>query len=132
MKKVNSIAIIDDDDICIFTTKKIIEAKKIAHTTMVFSNGEEAFEYFKKNVNHNSLLPEIILIDLNMPAMDGWNFIKSYKSIQSQIKKKIDMYIQTSSVDPDDIEKYKSTPDILEFIVKPLTVDKLVSIVNAY
>lgn len=132
MKKVNSIAIIDDDDICIFTTKKIIQAKQIADTTIVFKNGEEAYEYFENNVNNNSLLPEIILIDLNMPAMDGWDFITNYNNIQPQIQKKIDVYIQTSSVDPDDIKKYKSTPGILEFIVKPLTVEKLVSIVNAY
>ena len=75
--------IIDDDEVYINLVKKVIDIKKLSENLLVFKNGREALDYFSaiiENLNQNAF-PEIILLDLNMPVMDGWDFLKKFTQI---------------------------------------------------
>ena len=117
--------IIDDDDVYINLVKKIINIKNLSENLLVFNNGKEAIDYFKaiiSGINEN-VFPEIILLDLNMPVMDGWNFLREFTQIKSPIKNKTTLYIVSSSINPEDIEKSKQFSDVSDYLVKPINMD---------
>ena len=92
-----------------------------------FSNGLDAINFFKAP-HADEEIPELIFLDINMPVMNGWEFMEEFVKIRSTIQKKIDIYILSSSTDSIDIQKAKSNPEITDYIVKPLTPDLLKNI----
>ena len=85
MKKVDIACIIDDDPIFVFGTKKILELANFCNSFMVFQNGEEALNNLKPIVESGGpSIPDIILLDLNMPIMDGWQFLEEFTKIPSE------------------------------------------------
>lgn len=117
--------IIDDDDVYINLVKKIINIKNLSENLLVFKNGKEALDYFKAIITNidEAAFPEIILLDLNMPVMDGWNFLKEFTQIKSAIKNKTTLYIVSSSINPDDMAKSKEFTDVSDYLVKPINMD---------
>lgn len=126
----NIIGIIDDDAIYQFTTKKIIEATSSVEKILVFSDGEEAFSFFTENINNIEALPDVIFLDLNMPYMDGWDFLKEYAIIKPQLSKTIVIYIVSSSVSEIDIERAKGISNVSGYLVKPITTDKFALLIK--
>lgn len=129
MKKLKTLAIVDDDAIFVFLTKKVIEQTKLVDRIKVFGNGRDAINYIKENMEIPDQLPEVILLDLSMPVMDGWQFLEEYVLIKPKIKKSIAIKIVTSSISPDDVSKAKNISDVSEFIIKPITQEKFMEIV---
>ncbi|MCK8522274.1 response regulator [Aquimarina sp. D1M17] len=123
MKKIDIACIIDDDPIFVFGVKKIMEIIGFCKNLMVFQNGEEALNNLKAIISNNEKLPDVILLDLNMPILDGWQFLDEF--IKIPCEKKIIIYIVSSSVDPQDILKAKTYELVSDYIVKPVTVEKL-------
>lgn len=130
MKKVNTACIIDDDPIFVFGTKKIMEIANFCNNILIFNNGAEAYEGLKTLVEQKKELPEVILLDLNMPIMDGWQFLEKITTIN--IPESITIYIVTSSINPADIERSKKYNRVNKYIVKPITIDKLKDILESY
>ncbi|MBU0941360.1 MAG: response regulator transcription factor [Bacteroidetes bacterium] len=128
MKKINITCIIDDDPIFVFGTKKIMEMTNFCESIVVYENGKEAYESLKAIILANEPQPDIILLDLNMPVWDGWQFLDEF--IQIPNKKTITIYIITSSVDPADVQKAKKYDAISSYIVKPITTAELKKILN--
>ncbi|GAA4274114.1 response regulator [Aquimarina gracilis] len=128
MKKIDIACIIDDDPIFVFGVKKIMEIIGFSKSLMVFRNGEEALNNLKAIVSANEKLPDVILLDLNMPILDGWQFLDEFVKVPCE--KKIIIYIVSSSVDPEDILKAKSYEFVSDYIVKPVTVEKLKGILR--
>lgn len=128
MKKINIACIIDDDPIFVFGTKKIMEMTNFCESIVVYKNGKEAYESLKAIILANEPQPDIILLDLNMPVWDGWQFLDEF--IQIPNKKTITIYIITSSVDPADVQKAKKYDAISSYIVKPITTAELKKILN--
>ena len=112
------IAIVDDDNIFQFTTKVKIEKLNLADEIKIFNDGEEIFDYV--NSSDPEDLPRIILLDINMPITDGWDFLKLYEGISSSKKELIKIYMLSSSINPVDVEKAKAHPDIVKYITKPI------------
>ena len=126
MRKIKLTYLIDDDEIYIFTAKKLINKTDFSEEVKFFYNGKEALEAIKSKLYNEEELPEVILLDLNMPIMDGWQFLDEF--IRIKTKKTIKVYIVSSSVNPVDIERAKTYNMVSNYIVKPISREKLYSI----
>ena len=81
---------------------------------------ERGLEYIQSEFSLATGEKTILLLDLNMPTMSGWEFLEKFETLEDQIKNQFDIYILSSSIDPRDIEKAKENPLIINFIEKPL------------
>ncbi|SEK82093.1 Response regulator receiver domain-containing protein [Aquimarina amphilecti] len=128
--KIGLACIIDDDSVYVNLVKRIIEAKQLCKNLLVFENGKEALSYFEAiltNVSEENI-PEIIFLDLNMPVMDGWEFLEKFISIKNNFGKVITLYIVSSSINPLDITKAKNMKGVKDYLIKPVTIEDLESI----
>src|SRR5450432_4023890 len=117
--------IVDDDDLFIFPTNKIVKETGFFNLKHVFNYGNDALEFLVKNASTEVELPDILLLDLSMPVMDGWEFLGEYYNIKAAIKKPIDIYICSSSISPDDIIQAKKLDFVRDYIIKPLSYEKV-------
>ncbi len=132
MKNLYNFCIIDDDLIYQYTITKTIKIYDLANEVMVFSDGEEALDFFIRNLDSSENLPDIILLDINMPIMDGFQFMEEYIKIKPRVGKKILIYMVSSSVDSKDIDRAKRICEISDYIIKPIKPGELISIVNSF
>ena len=124
-----NLLVVDDDDINLFIIKKIVDKTGFDIDMVARSNGQQAIDYINEAIVQNNPLPKMSLIDINMPVMNGWEFIEAYEALA--IEHKVDMYILSSSVYENDIEKTKSYKAVKGFISKPLSMERLTELVNA-
>jgi CheY-like chemotaxis protein len=128
MKKVDIACIIDDDPVFVFGIKRIMQLADFCNGFLVFRNGKEALDHFHAIIENGEKVPEVILLDINMPVMDGWEFLEEFTKIQA--KNPITIYIVTSSIDPADFKRAQQFEDITNYLVKPIAVDKLRQIIT--
>lgn len=121
MKKNEIFWVIDDDDIHQFFAKKSIEHLNNGNQVLPFLGGGEALKIFQQINTVDGELPDIILLDINMPGMDGWEFMDEFSKILPQITKKIAIFIVSSSIAEIDRERAKSYPAISGFLIKPIS-----------
>jgi len=131
MKKVETCCIIDDDPIFVYGTKRIIKEVDFAKSIIVYNNGQDALDGLMKICIANEPLPDVIFLDLNMPILNGWQFLDEFKDCRSPKSKKIVIYIISSSVDPRDLERVKNYKQVDTYILKPITPDDLAKILGA-
>jgi len=127
MKKVY---LIDDDEIYVFLTKKTILKVRQDVEVEVFCDGLQAITHLKAVKDQPDLLPDVIFLDLNMPVMDGWDFLKEYQELVPAFARKNELYIVSSSISPHEMEHSKSIPVVSEFIIKPLVKEKFLEIIE--
>ena len=130
MESIDTLCIVDDDSIFQFITQKVVEKTKLVKKIKVFSNGLEAIEFLKSVREDPEELPDVILLDLAMPVLNGWDFIEEYVALRPSLGKQILLYIVSSSIDPADIERAKSISEVTDFIIKPVTREKFVALVE--
>lgn len=130
MTTLKTLTLVDDDDIFVFLTTKIIEQTNLVDLIKGFGNGLDAINFLKENKNNVDALPDIILLDLNMPIMNGWQFLEEYNKLNPTIGKKITIYICSSSISPDDITRAKTISEVSDYIIKPITKDKLIDLIK--
>lgn len=129
MKKI--IWVIDDDIIYQTIINKLIQKSGVFSTHSSFMNGKEAIITLNNTLEKDdNSLPDIILLDINMPVMDGWEFMEEIKRIKSKINKHILIYIVSSSIAIEDRDKSKTFTDIMGYIPKPISVNDLLLIVT--
>jgi CheY-like chemotaxis protein len=122
------ICIIDDDPIYRLLINKVISKSKIDYDIVSFTNGKEALESISSDLKENNTLPEIILLDLKMPIMDGWDFMENIDKILSDKKNATSIYIVTSSIAYEDQEKAKTFPEIMGYFSKPVNGTQILEI----
>lgn len=130
MKVIDNLCIIDDDKIFQILTKAVIEKTRLVQKIKIFSNGKTAIEFLSTMHDQPDELPEIILLDLNMPILDGWGFLEEYLLLKPRIGKKILIYIVSSSIDPEDIEKARTISEVTDYIIKPVTQEKFINLIK--
>lgn len=112
--------IIDDDQICHFITRHLIKSENLAQEVTCFYEAEEALQLLTSGQSCN--LPDMIFLDLNMPHMNGWQFLDALRPYASGISSRSMIFILTSSVDIVDIEKSRLYPYVSGFFNKPLQI----------
>jgi len=124
------IAVVDDDKIFQLITNKTLNTIEQVSKVLQFYNGEEALIYLQEHAGEPDLLPDVILLDINMPVVDGWTFLKDYVAFEEQLSKSISIHMVSSSIDPKDIERATSNTTVQEYIIKPVTKDKLIDVIK--
>jgi CheY-like chemotaxis protein len=128
-KKLNCIMLIDDDDDDNFFHQMVINELNIAEHIEIALNGEEALLFLKKE---NRIHPDIIFLDINMPKMNGWEFMDSYKELRPDQKAKVVVMMLTTSENPEDKKRAALYSEITGFNSKPLTKEMLVAILEKH
>jgi len=123
--------LIDDDEVFVFLTKKLIAQTEQAVILETYINGQEAIDRLREISADESALPDLVLLDLNMPVMDGWEFLNAFQEVKFSAPDKIHLYIVTSSISPYEVERAKQIPAVQEFIVKPMVKQKFVELISA-
>jgi len=126
MKKIDLACIIDDDPIFIFGIKKMMELVDFCNEFKIYKNGQEALNNLKVILSSGEKKPDVILLDLNMPIVDGWQFLDEFVKIPSS--KEIVIYILSSSIDPKDMLRAKSYDYVKNYVIKPIRTKDLKNI----
>ncbi len=117
--------LIDDDTIYIMIAKRFLAKDARTKKLLDFQDGELAIQQLQNLSKNSEELPDAILLDINMPFMDGWQFLDEFKKIQGHLAKKITIFMVSSSVDERDIVKANSFPEVKGYLSKPLTQDHI-------
>lgn len=124
----DKILFIDDDPITLMLCKMVISKSLFSKEIVTAKNGEEALQYFNKlkQVNSkNPLKPQLIFLDLNMPVMGGWEFLDSFSTEDYSEYNNTKVIILSSTIDPEDLEKSKKYPMVIDFLSKPISKEML-------
>src|SRR3954469_11512522 len=128
-RKLNCILLVDDDPDDNIYHQIILKKMEIVDNIDTVANGLEALAYLKKE---NQLPPELIFLDINMPRMNGWEFLEQYKDLEVKQKAKVVIMILTTSANPDDLKRAKQIQDVTGFSTKPLSTEMLTEILEKY
>ncbi len=131
MNTINTIYLIDDDDIFKFLTCKVIEETQKVGQIKMFQNGQTAIDEIRIAIGCKDDLPELILLDLSMPIMDGWNFLDEMRLLKPLINSEIIIYIVSSTISPKDIQKVNSYSEVKDYVIKPITRQKFSDLINS-
>lgn len=125
------VLLVDDDTIYQYIASKTLEATGLTGKIITCSNGEEAYRFLETNKDNPQELPDIILLDVNMPVMNGWDFLHAFKNLHSASLKDIPIFLVTSSVNDADINYARQFSNVQDYIVKPLVKEKLSAVLNS-
>jgi CheY-like chemotaxis protein len=123
MKKV---LLVDDDMIFSFLNKKVIGRLDFVNEVDTAQNGKQAIELLNTSVESERALPDIILLDLNMPIMDGFGFLDAFEKLKAPNKDRIKIIVVTSSNNPADIDRAKQY-GVSSYLTKPLREEGLLA-----
>jgi CheY-like chemotaxis protein len=113
------VAIIDDDEIFQFTTKIKFEKLGLVEDVMIFNDGEEAIQFIQSGNKED--MPEILLLDINMPIVDGWDFLELFEKVPKEKKQMMEILMLSSSINPDDVKRAEANAYVVDYITKPIS-----------
>jgi CheY-like chemotaxis protein len=119
------VCLIDDDHIYQFTARKMLESTGLARQIYSFYDGKAAIQYLQneENISQNKV-PDVIFLDINMPIMDGWQFLEAYKSLVGRFPRPVTVYMVSSSVDDYDIQRARQFEEVADYLIKPMQREK--------
>ncbi len=136
IKGLNCILLIDDEEINNYLNTILIEKTDIDVHVEVALNGKEGIEYLtstgKYSNNKTFPQPGLILLDINMPRMNGWEFLEEYDKLEEGQKGKIVVAMLTSSNNPDDLKRANSKKNLVGFLSKPLSIETMEEVIYKY
>jgi len=127
MKSLQHILLIDDDEIFIFLTKKMLQSTGMVESISICQSAYEAIEFLHASEDE---WPELILLDLNMPEMSGWDFLQYYQSLIRNKETHSKLFIISSSIADNDKERAKKIKGVDGYLAKPLTTEALKKLLN--
>ena len=132
IKKFNSLMLIDDNEIDNLINQKMIESIDLSENIFIHSGAKSALEYLKNiekiKDDENKFLPQIIFLDIDMPIMDGFQFIEEFCKLSDNIKNNCKIIMLTSSLNPKDMVKSQLSQFIHSYLNKPLTHENLLKL----
>ena len=131
VKKYHSVMLIDDNEIDNLINQKMLEAASITENIYVHTGAKSAIE-FLKNMEKldvaDKVLPDVIFLDIDMPLMDGFQFLDEFEKLTSFTKKKCRIVMLTSSINPQDFNRSKKYVNVKLYLNKPLTHDSIIAL----
>lgn len=125
------ILIVDDDYVYKLVTRRMISLCCSDAEIIFAENGREAINILQASIRDaSSRLPDIILLDIEMPEMNGWEFLRTFSSLPGTAVNGIEIYVASSSIDEQDRERTRIYPAVKELLVKPFSVSKISGIIN--
>lgn len=131
-KPLDLIMLIDDDEYTNFIHERAIQKSGLCTNVISFQEAKNALEYLRDHTSESGGVPQLIFLDINMPIMNGWQFIDEYRKLPEESKAKRLLFMLTTSLNPDDEAKAREIGEMAGFHHKPLTVEGLKEIVNTY
>lgn len=125
MQRFKSVLLVDDDPAANFLHTFYFQEWGYADNIYTALNGQEALDFLNTNEDFNNNKPSLILLDVNMPVMNGFEFMESYKDLDESKKATVVVVMLTSSLHPNDQEKADSLPDLKSYLNKPLEKEQL-------
>lgn len=132
MKKLSCILLIDDNPDDIFFHERVIRKAAAADKVVARESGPEALDYLRSPDHPEYTRPDLIFLDINMPGMNGWEFLEEYEKLAHDQKVRAIVIMLTTSENPDDQRRALKQYATSEFHIKPLTNDMLVRIIHKY
>jgi CheY-like chemotaxis protein len=129
--KLNRILLIDDDSITNFLHQSLLETAEIADDILIAETVPEAVKALTE-IKSDTAFPQLIFVDLNMPGLSGWDFIKEYSQLKIDRNLKSVVVVLTTSLNPDDKKRAENLSAVTEFRRKPLTLGMVDEITNQY
>lgn len=117
----SKLILIDDELVFHKIVQMTLRNTKLSDQATYSYDGEAVLDYLEEQGADSQALPDYIFVDLYMPSFSGWDFLNRFQKIHQSLRKKINIYVVSSSIDPRDIEKSKKYPFVTTFISKPLT-----------
>ncbi len=130
MTESNKVFLIDDDRLSNFVNRSILRSIGLGFKIFAFETAEEGLEKLKELINDGFPLPELILLDINLPAMDGWDFLREYEKLRPEMNSIPVIYMLSASLDEKDQDKAKNYEQVKGFISKPFRKENLSAILH--
>ncbi len=127
--KLNCIMLIDDNEDDNFFHSRVIQKNSLANNVIVMPSALEALGYLKLK-DQQRIKPDLILLDINMPGMNGWEFLDAYQQLEKDERGDMIVVMLTTSENPDDEEKSLAFDFVCNFQTKPLTKEKLQEVIS--
>lgn len=122
MAKTEKVYLIDDDEINNFICTNILKKINFCDEVVAYESGTEALKALQEVVENKDTenIPDVIFLDINMPIMNGWDFLDEYKKLKDDIDKPVALFMLSSSIYQADVEKSRQYEEVLDFVTKPL------------
>ncbi len=130
--KLEKILLVDDSGADNYYHQMIIEKAKVCKAISSYSQASDALDTISDAIKKGQRLPDLIFLDINMPVIDGWEFLERYEAIVPQDSRHPVIIILSTSVNPSDHERAESHASVTAYCSKPLSADKLQGIVEDY
>jgi CheY-like chemotaxis protein len=130
MKQVNCIMLIDDNKIDNFFHERVIKRNHAAKTIITKESGQEALDYLMEGTKQ--MQPDVIFLDINMPGMNGWEFLEHYKKLNKHLQTAMVVVMLSTSENPDDRARAKTEGILSDYKSKPLTKEMLEEVLEIY
>ena len=128
-KLVKTVLLVDDDNMTNFLHQRVISKAEICSDVKVAKNGQEGIEKLVE-LNHSLVSKDVVVVflDLNMPILDGWGFLKEYENQKDKLKFSTKIFVLSSSINPDDKARAEENKYVAQYVYKPLTSSSLQSL----
>ncbi len=132
MPKINSVLLIDDNASTNFLHSRILRNSKLVDSIHSVTSAQEGLAYLTTAKNDAYPRPNLIFLDINMPGMNGWEFLDAYRDLPVTQRGEIVIVMLTTSLNPDDFNRAKNIEEINDFQPKPLTVEAIELLVEKH
>ena len=127
--------LVDDNEADNYLHTMVLKESGVTDQIEIATDGEEALDFLLTRskagmIQGQELPPELILLDINMPVMDGWSFLEEYDKLDAELKNRIVVIMLTTSVNPADKRKLETRKERIDYLHKPLTLDLIHEIMH--
>jgi len=127
-----TVLLIDDNDVDLKINSKIIKISNLFDEIVVCQSGDEGLNYLNRAMNDGKKLPDFILLDIQMPDMDGFEFLEFYKKLPKKLTEKCLIAMLSSTLDFGDIKKAEASLHVVKLLKKPLFPKELEDLLKKY